>query len=159
MLDQLLLADSLKKPAQEKDIANAEKELGVSLPTDFIDLMKISNGGYLNSDKRAFLVDFSLESGDVFIEVEEIMGIDQEGILLSEYLAEEWDLPKSIILFSGSGHAWVGFNYDGRDIPNIVYVEPDDGDGNNFHVIAKTFTEFVSKLDDPDKFLEEIDFE
>lgn len=159
MLNQLFLTDSLQKPAKDKEIEKAEKELGVSLPADFIDLMKISNGGYVNYDKRAFPVDFSLESGDVFIEVEEIMGIDKEGILLSEYLAEEWDLPEDIILFSGSGHAWIGFNYDGQDIPNIVYVEPDDGDGNNFHVIAETFTDFVSKLDDPEKYIEDIDLE
>lgn len=140
---------------KDKQIIKAEKELGVTLPTDFINLMKISNGGYVNYNKRAFPVDFRIESGDLFIEVEEIMGIDEEGILLSGYLAAEWDLPKNIILFAGNGHAWIGFNYDGRDIPNVVYVEPDDGDGNNFHVIAETFTEFVSLLDDPEKYIEE----
>ena len=39
--------------------------------------MKLSNGGYVNYDKRAFPVDFDIESGDVFIEVDEIMGIDK----------------------------------------------------------------------------------
>lgn len=156
MLTKLLLADSLKIPATDEEITLAESKLGVALPTDFTDLMKISNGGYVNYDKRAFPVDFAVESGDVFIEVEEIMGIDKDGMLLSEYLAEEWGLPRNIVLFSGSGHAWIGFNYDGRDIPNIIYVEPDDGDGNNLHVIAETFTEFISKLDDPENYMEDI---
>lgn len=159
MLNQLLLADSLEKPAKDRDITKAEKKLNVTLPADFINLMKLSNGGYVNYEKRAFPVDFNLESGDVFIEVESIMGIDKEGILLSESLAEEWDLPSNIVFFSGSGHAWIGFNYEDRDIPNVVYVESDDGDGNNLHIIAETFTEFVSKLNDPENYDEEIEFE
>lgn len=159
MLDKLLLADSLKKPVTDRKVAKVENKLGITLPTDFINLMKKSNGGYVNYEKRAFPVDFNIESGAVFIDVENIMGIDKEGILLSQYFAEEWNLPSNIVLFSGSGHAWIGFNYDGRDVPNVVYVEPDNGDGNNFHVIAETFTEFVSKLDDPEKYDEEIEFE
>jgi len=66
-------------------------------------------------------------------------------------------LPKDLVLFSGGGHAWIGFNYAGREIPNVVYVEPDDGDGNNFHVIAESFTEFLSKLDDTKKYVEDIE--
>ena len=84
----------------------------------------------------------------------EIMGLREDGILQSEYLAQEWDFPGNLVLFAGSGHAWLGFNYEERDIPNVVYVEPDDGDGNNFHVIAETFAEFISKLDDPDKYID-----
>lgn len=152
MLTTLLLADSLKNPVTDKEIVDAESTLGITLPTDFTDLMKKSNGGYLTYEKQAFPVAFTVESGDAFIEVDEILGIDEEGILLSQYLAEEWDLPPNLVLFAGSGHAWVGFNYEGRDTPNIVYVEPDDGDGNNLHVIAETFTEFIGKLDDPEKY-------
>ena len=155
MFTKLFLTDSLQEPVTNKDITAAEEQLGVTLPADFVLLMKQSNGGYVNYDKRAFPVDFSIESGDIFIEVEEIMGIHEEGLLSSTYLAEEWDLPQNLVLFSGSGHAWVGFNYDGRVIPNIVYVEPDNGDGTKFHVIAETFSEFVSKLDDPENYIEE----
>jgi hypothetical protein len=147
--------ESTNKGVTNEEIVAAQSKLGVTLPTDFVELMKKSNGGYVNHTKRAFPVDFNIESGDAFIEVEEIMGIHEEGILLSEYLAGEWDLPKKLVLFAGSGHAWIGFNYDGRDIPNVVYVEPDDGDGNNFHVIAETFTDFISRLDDPNKYIED----
>ena len=153
-MNELLNLDSFNKKVTNEAIVAAQTKLGVILPGDFLELMKISNGGYVNYTKRAFPVDFSLNSGDLFIKVEEIMGIHEEGILLSEYLAEEWDLPKNLVLFSGSGHAWIGFNYAGRDIPNVVYVEPDDGDGNNFHVLAESFTEFLSKLDDPEKDIE-----
>ncbi|WP_342514084.1 SMI1/KNR4 family protein [Sporosarcina sp. FSL K6-1522] len=155
MFTNLLLADSINEPVTQEEIEAAEATLDVTLPDDFLAFLKRSNGGYVNYNKRAFPVDFSIESGDIFIEVEEIKGLDAEGILQSEYLVEEWDLPQNLLLFSGSGHAWVGFNYDGRDIPNIVYAEPDEGDGNNFHVLADTFTEFVQKLDDPEKYIEE----
>ena len=153
-MDALFDQDSLNKGVTNKEIVAAQTKLGVILPGDFLELMKKSNGGCVNYTKRAFPVDFSLESGDVFIEVEEIMGIHEEGILLSDYFAQEWNLPKDLVLFSGGGHSWIGFNYARRKIPNVVYVEPDDGDGNNFHVIAETFTEFLSKLVDPDKYSE-----
>ncbi|WP_172370340.1 SMI1/KNR4 family protein [Sporosarcina jiandibaonis] len=143
---------SINKGVTDEEIVAAQAKLSVLLPNDFLELMKKSNGGYVNYDKRAFPVDFNIESGDVFIEVVEIMGVHEEGILLSEYLAQEWDLPRNLVLFAGSGHAWAGFNYEGRDTPNVVYVEPDDGDGNNFHVIAESFTEFLSKLADPNKY-------
>ncbi|QUW20562.1 SMI1/KNR4 family protein [Sporosarcina sp. Marseille-Q4063] len=147
--------ESINNGVTNEEIVAAQAKLGVLLPNDFLELMKKSNGGYINYDKRAFPIDFNIESGDAFIEVEEIMGVHEEGILLSEYLIQEWDLPRNLVLFAGSGHAWLGFNYEGRDIPNVVYVEPDDGgDGNNFHVIAETFTEFISKLDDPDKYFD-----
>ena len=153
-MDNIFDRDSLNKEVTNEEIVAAQTKLGVKLPDDFLELMKISNGGYVHYHKRAFPVDFSIESGDVFIEVEELMGIHEEGILLSEYFIQEWNLPKNLVLFSGSGHAWIGFNYAGREIPNVVYVEPDDGDGNNFHVIAESFTEFLSRLDDPDKYIE-----
>ena len=94
MFTKLFLTDSLQEPVTNKDITAAEEQLGVTLPADFVLLMKQSNGGYVNYDKRAFPVDFSIESGDIFIEVEEIMGIHEEGLLSSTYLAEEWDLPQ-----------------------------------------------------------------
>lgn len=153
-MDSIFNQDSINKGVTNEEIVAAQTKLGITLPTDFVELMKKSNGGFVSYTKRAFPVDFSIESGDPFIEVKEIMGIHEEGILLSEYLAQEWDLPKKLVLFAGSGHAWVGFNYEGRDIPNVVYVEPDDGDENSFHVIAKSFTDFISKLDDPDKYID-----
>ncbi|MCM3638644.1 SMI1/KNR4 family protein [Sporosarcina luteola] len=145
-MEQIFKQDQMKKPASDQEITLAEETLGRKLPPDFIQLLKIANGGYVNTAHRAFPADFQIESGDVFIEVEEIMGVNEEGILLSDYFIQEWGLPQQLVLFAGSGHAWLAFNYENRDTPNVVYVEPDDGDGNNFHVLAESFTEFVDKL-------------
>ncbi|WHT47287.1 SMI1/KNR4 family protein [Sporosarcina thermotolerans] len=108
--------------------------------------MKKVNGGTVKETHRAFPVDFPIESGDGFIMVEEIMGANEEGLLLSDYFILECGLPEGLVLFSGSGHAWVGFNYKNREVPNVVYVESDEGSGNNLHVIADTFTEFINML-------------
>lgn len=145
-MEQIFKQDQLNKPASDQEITLAEETLGRKLPPDFIQLLKIANGGYVNAAHRAFPADFPIESGDDFIEVEEIMGVNEEGILLSDYFIQEWGLPQRLVLFAGCGHAWLAFNYDGRETPNVVYVEPDDGDGNNFHVLAESFTEFVDKL-------------
>lgn len=147
-MQNLLAEETKKKPATDKEIKLVEQTLGRTLPADFLDLLKTANGGYVNSSYQAFPVSFPIESGDSFIAIEEIMGADEEGLLLSDYLIEEWGLPEKLVLFSGSGHAWVGFNYENGDVPNIVYAEPDEGEGHNLHVIADTFTEFVSKLTD-----------
>ncbi|MCM3744697.1 SMI1/KNR4 family protein [Sporosarcina luteola] len=145
-LEQIFEQNQLNKPASDQEITLAEEILGRKLPPDFIQLLKIANGGYVNAAHRAFPADFQIESGDAFIEVEEIMGVNEGGILLSDYFIQEWGLPDQLVLFSGSGHAWLAFNYEGRDTPNVVYVEPDDGNGNNYHVLAESFTEFVGKL-------------
>ncbi|WOV87429.1 SMI1/KNR4 family protein [Sporosarcina oncorhynchi] len=145
-MNNLLDQDDMNKPATNADIARTEEALGKKLPPDFIQFLKIANGGYVNVTHQAFRVDFPIESGDDFIAVEELMGASEEGLMQSDYFTQEWDLPKQLVLFSGSGHAWIGFNYENREIPNIVYVEPDDGNGNNFHVLADTFTEFIGKL-------------
>jgi len=136
----------MNKPATDEEITRVEQTLGRKLPTDFLQLLKIANGGIVKDAHQAFPVEFSIESGDQFIAVEEIMGANEEGLMLSDYFIGEWELPEELVLFSGSGHAWVGFNYENREIPNVVYVEPDDGDGNKFHVLADTFDELISKL-------------
>ncbi|WP_339254108.1 SMI1/KNR4 family protein [Sporosarcina sp. FSL W8-0480] len=145
-MQHILLSETMNKPATDEEIKNVEQTLGRKLPSDFLQLLKIANGGIVKDTYQAFPVDFSIESGDQFIVIEEIMGANEEGLMMSNYFIKEWDLPEELVLFSGSGHAWVGFNYKNREFPSVVYVEPDDGNGNNFHVIADTFTEFVSKL-------------
>ncbi|MDN4608565.1 SMI1/KNR4 family protein [Sporosarcina highlanderae] len=145
-MQHIFCNETMNKPATDEEITRVEQTLGRKLPSDFIQLLKIANGGIVKDTHQAFLVDFPIESGDHFILLEEIMGANEEGLMLSDYFIEEWGLPGELVLFSGSGHAWVGFNYENREIPNVAYVEPDEGNGNNFHVLADTFTEFMSKL-------------
>lgn len=145
-MNNLFTHDDRRMPATEQDILRVEEKLNRKLPEDFKQLLRIANGGYVQLEKRRFPVDFPIESGDTYIEVEEIMGAHEEGLLRSDYFIQEWGLPEQLVLFAGSGHAWIGFNYENQETPNVVYVEPDDGNGHNFHVIAHTFTEFVEKL-------------
>ncbi|MDW0113228.1 SMI1/KNR4 family protein [Sporosarcina saromensis] len=142
----LFTHEDKRMPATEQDILQVEEKLNLKLPEDFKQLLRIENGGVVQAEKRGFPVDFPIESGDPYIDVEEIMGANEEGLLMSDYFIQEWGLPEQLVLFAGSGHAWVGFNYENPETPNVVYVEPDDGNGHNFHVIAHTFTEFVEKL-------------
>lgn len=145
-MENIFQKETLNEPATDIEIASVEQTLGIKLPPDFIQLLKIANGGTVNVSHQTFPVGFLIESGDDFIEIDEIMGANEEGLMHSNFFIREWGLPENLVLFVGSGHAWVGFNYENRDIPNVIYVEPDDGNGHNFHVLADTFTEFVSKL-------------
>lgn len=86
----------------DKTIHIVEEKLQLSLPLDYIELMKIQNGGRLQRNL------FKLDDKEIFID--ELFGISEnedEGILTTIYMREEWELPENIILLSGDGHSWV----------------------------------------------------
>lgn len=116
-----------------------EKKLHVKLPQDYIDLMKSRNGGTL---ARAI---FQLEEEE--ISIDHLLGIgesEEEGILITLYMCEEWDLPKEIVLLSGDGHSWVFLDYRmNRDNPTVSYINTET---EVDVVLASDFTNFISKL-------------
>lgn len=51
---------------------------------------------------------------DDHVHVDHLFGIGmgkEKGILESEYLIQEWDLPKNVVLISGDGHSWIALDY------------------------------------------------
>lgn len=130
-------------PLTDKAVEGAEEELKVKLPESYIDLLKEQNGGYINYN--AFPSSVSTSWVENHIKIDHILGVGEEaGILQSEYLINEWDLPTNIVLFSGEGHSWVAFDYrNTREEPPIVYI---DSDSEQIIELAPDFETFLKGL-------------
>lgn len=122
----------------------AEEKLGVELPASYIKLLREHNGGYIMPLACATTEDNSWADGD-HVQIDHFYGIvPEEGLLLTPYLLQEWDLPDGLVLFAGDGHHWFAFDYRKADCdPPITYIEPDsDVD----FVLADSFEAFLAQL-------------
>lgn len=135
--------DALRKQAEEK--------LNVTLPQSYINILKEKNGGSIIYD--AYPTAIPTVWADDHIHIDHILGIgEQEGILESEYLIQEWGLPKHIVVISGSGHSWVAFDYrNTREDPPVIFI---DADQKQIIEMAPNFDAFLQGL-----YLEEVETE
>ncbi|WP_416144585.1 SMI1/KNR4 family protein [Planococcus koreensis] len=86
-------------PLTAKTIESAEEKLQVKFPESYIKLLKKQNGGYIYYN--AFPCGIPTSWADDHINVDHILGIGEEkGVVESEYLINEWGLPKNIVVFS-----------------------------------------------------------
>lgn len=129
-------------------IQNAEKELKVKLPSSFIDLLKIMNGGYT----IGFLFPIKTETAWAgnYIPLPSLNGIvvdtDIEttlNILDTPYMTKEWGLPEKQVLLSGDGHCWITLDYRNIDTPTIRWIDVDAQE--DVHV-ANSFEDFLKGL-------------
>ena len=133
------------QPVSDELIKLAEEQLGITLPKTYIKLLKEQNGGsiifnaYPAPDHEIF--------NDTSIEVDYIEGIGKDdGILKSEEMIEEWEMPKGLVLFNGDGHFWLAFDYRHTiSNPPIVYVDNTD-EVTQVIKIAENFDEFLDRL-------------
>lgn len=120
-------------------IKDCENQFEIDLPMEYINLLKLQNGGYTNN--------VIIDRENLNIEINEVFGIyfDDEtpSITDSKYLIEEWGLENNQILISGDGHTWISLDYNNSDVPKVVYLNQEEGVRL---VIGKTFEEFVEKL-------------
>ncbi|WP_181891719.1 SMI1/KNR4 family protein [Bacillus altitudinis] len=131
------------KKISEKDILKTEKKLGVKLPQEYKKLVLEQNGGYLECN--AFPTDRPTSWAEDHIQFDHLLGIGKkEGILESDYLIKEWELPKDIILISGDGHSWVALDY--RNTTENPPVHFFDLEMEKDFKLADSFNEFISKL-------------
>ncbi|GGA74786.1 SMI1/KNR4 family protein [Oceanobacillus caeni] len=131
------------KPITTEMVEKAEEELKVKLPESYISLLKEQNGGYISYD--SFPTNFPTSWADDHINIDYIRGIGgEESILESEYLIEEWGLPKKVVLISGDGHTWIAFDYRNTDEnPPIILI---DHDGEEITELAPDFESFLNEL-------------
>ena len=139
------------KSLSDKEVVKAEEKLKVKLPESFINLLKKQNGGYINYNSFPSTIPNSW--AEDHINIDHIWGIaEEEGILNSEYLIAEWELPQNIVLFSGDGHSWVAFDYRNTKVePPVIYI---DTDSEQIIELAPNFDAFLNGL-----YIEETEFE
>lgn len=134
-------------PFDKETIDLVERKLQLKLPKDYVNLMKIQNGGYLRRNL------FKMNEEEIILD--ELFGIsanEAEGILRTIYMREEWGLPENIILLSGDGHSWVFLDYrKNRELPSVSYVDLELGED---YVLAASFTDFIHALYEDESFEE-----
>lgn len=149
----ILLNNENIKAATAQQIAHAEKILGIELPNDYKELLKIQDGGYLA--KGICLTDFPTSWAADHFQVAELFGISTKmSIIDSPYLIKKWALPKNIVLISGNVHNWIALDYRyGTSCPSVLLL---DEDGEGIQTIALDFSSFINGLTTEDD-IEEID--
>ncbi|TQR25897.1 SMI1/KNR4 family protein [Bacillus safensis] len=126
-----------------KDIAKAEKKLGVTLPDTYKKLILEQNGGH--TIHNAFPTTRSNSWADDHIQFNHLLGIaEDEGIMDSAYLIKEWELPEGLVLINGDGHTWVAMDYrKTKENPAIHYF---DVEMEEDFKLADSFDEFIQGL-------------
>ncbi|CVN66262.1 SMI1/KNR4 family protein [Bacillus altitudinis] len=111
------------KKINEKGIAKAEKKLGVILPDTYKKLILEQNGGY--TLHNAFPTDQPNGWAEDHVSFDHLRGIAKgEGIMDSDYLIEEWELPEGLVLICGDGHTWIALDYrETKEYPSVHYFD------------------------------------
>ena len=96
-------------PLTDEMIAVAEHRLGVKLPTGYIALLRIQNGGYTH--RFRFPMPQPTTWAEDHVPLNDLAGIvtdptisTAQNILDTAYMSEEWGLPPRQALLSGDGH-------------------------------------------------------
>jgi hypothetical protein len=118
-------------------LAEAEKQIGYKLPVEYIELLKIQNGGYIR---------YSIEDTVHFV----IKGIGPyyPSILGHDWSDfDDWELSfelNGLVPFDGDGHWYICFDYRNQQLePEITYIDTESDE--EIH-IAKSFKEYLTLL-------------
>ncbi|WP_216827454.1 SMI1/KNR4 family protein [Alkalihalobacterium elongatum] len=126
-------------------LTQTEESLKVKLPNSYIELLNQQNGGYIKYN--TYPTNEPTIWGKGHIQVDHLLGIGKkDSILDSNYLIEEWGLPKKIVILSGEGDSWVAFDYRNTiENPPIIYIEC-ESEENKVIKLANSFEEFLDGL-------------
>ena len=143
-------------PLTDKMVSVAENELQVKLPTLFIELLKIQNGGYTNG--FAFPMTVKTTWSENHVPLSELFGIVTDkaietahNILDTQYMIEEWGLPEKQVLLTGDGHWWITLDYRQSEIPSLRWIDIECD--QDIH-IANNFEDFINGLVSEDTYAE-----
>ena len=137
------------KPVTDKDIKDAETELGYTLPAAYIELLKLHNGGVLN--KNCFI-----NNDGECVYVTGIYGIDRDkknsifGEFGNEFWISKWEYPPIGVVVADTisgGHDMIFLDY--RECgptgePKVVQVDQ-EGD-YSITLLADSFGDFIKQL-------------
>ncbi|MFF4330701.1 SMI1/KNR4 family protein [Streptomyces sp. NPDC048387] len=141
---------SVQPPLTDEMVREAERLLGVTLPSALLDLLRVQNGGDVAADHDAFPTSRPTSWSEDHVPFDGLMGIGRcdgtTSLLDTPYLVEEWGLPAPLVLLAGDGHCWIALDYRtcGRDgEPSVTWFETDL---DTELVLAADFRSFVEGL-------------
>ncbi|GAA2324968.1 SMI1/KNR4 family protein [Streptomyces kunmingensis] len=140
----------VQPPLTDETVGEAERVLGVTLPSALTDLLWVQNGGIVADEHGAFPTGQPTSWSEGHVPFDALMGIGPSGqtpsLLDTPYLVTEWGLPSSIVLLSGDGHYWIGLDYRGCGPDGDPSVTWFDTDLDTDLTLAGVFKTFVEKL-------------
>jgi hypothetical protein len=108
-------AYGVQQPLTDEAVGVAESELGVTLPSSLLELLRVQNGGVVADRWKAFPTREPTSWAKDHVPFKELMGIGRAenvlSLLQTPYFVEEWGLPTPIVLLAGDGHCWVALDY------------------------------------------------
>ena len=135
-------------PLADEMIREAERVLGVTLPTSLLDLLRVQNGGVVAAERDAFPITLAPTWSADHVPFDPMMGIGPRelSILDTPYLVNEWGLPSPIALLAGDGHCWTGLDYRDCSHQGEPSVSWFDTELESEATLAPDFRSFVEGL-------------
>jgi hypothetical protein len=135
-------------PITDEMVEIAERQLGVKLPTEYIALLRIQNGGYTKGFRfpmrqRTSWAEDHVPLGDLAGIVTDSEHRTVLNILETAYMTQEWSLPPRQVLLSGEGHWWITLDCRNGDVPSVAWIDVERGE--DFQV-ATSFAAFFDGL-------------
>jgi len=134
--------DPNRLPALTDDVLiEVEGRLGVKLPDDYLEAIRIQNGGYVEQRDLPII----WNGQDDIALVDSIAGVGRhKGLIESKALLTEWGVEdERLIAFAGDGHFFLVFDYREGTAPKIAYI---DTDTEEIDVLFDSFSQFSETL-------------
>jgi len=126
----------LQPPLTEETIATAQQQLGYKLPSEYLDLLRVQNGGYVRYTLPDVPHDVIEGIGPYF---PSLLPFDWNNV--QEYVSFPL---KGLVPFDGDGHWHLCFDYrQNATAPLISYV---DIECNRQSTVANSFAQYLSML-------------
>lgn len=143
------------RPLSTDAVRSVHAKLGVTLPEEFVRLLRSQNGGAINREFSAFPAPTPTSWAPDHVPFTECFGIGDGfgSITQSPELNEEWGQPRELVLLSGDGHWWIALDYRGAPDGDPAVVWYDNEVGEDVR-LASSFREFIEGLRPADDFVD-----
>ncbi|WP_214844590.1 SMI1/KNR4 family protein [Exiguobacterium sp. s150] len=134
--------DPNRLPELTEDVLKeVEARLGVKLPDDYLEAIRIQNGGGVEPRDLPIV----WNGQDDIALVDSIAGVGlSDGLIQSKALLTEWGVEdERLIAFAGDGHFFLAFDYRESATPKIAYI---DTDTEKIDVLFDSFRQFTEAL-------------
>ena len=142
------------QPLHEKDLI-LQKNFPFKLPSKFIELLKLSNGGSIDYDFSYYDIYFKEIIETAIGGIYGINSSDSEDIV-KEYLHPPEFFPQNLVAFAEDGGGnFVCFDYrtaPETNNPPIVHWNHEADEGQDASYVANNFDEFIGILSEPEPY-------
>jgi hypothetical protein len=134
----------------DEALADCEALLGITLPAEYVALLRVRNGGPVAREFSAFPTRQPTSWAPDHVPFEDCHGIGESfpSIAESPYLNREWGQPDELVLLHGGGHYWIALDYRGdrATAPSVIWFDNEVGEDLR---LADSFRVFLQGLTEP----------